>query len=221
MRTEVDEHRAGHQEEEARRQQPDVGPLLEDVRAPGLADDRAPRATAAFLRRHPWADPQHDGCHRDQLDDRDRGDRQLDSSPAATASVTARNPVTLPRICIRPTIALAMPDLPRRWTRSGTYPWNGPRAMFVLKARSATNTPSIEDGVRRRDPEQEHEVEQRADDDVRLAPAPAADRVVADRSDRGLDEDRRRSPSGSRAGRGFGRPRAPGRPCRRSSGGSG
>ena len=47
-----------------------------------------------------------------------------------------------------------------------------------------------QDGVGGGDPEQEHEVEQRAEDDVRLAATPAADRVVADRADRRLDEDR-------------------------------
>ena len=47
-----------------------------------------------------------------------------------------------------------------------------------------------EDGVRRREPDEEDEVERRADHDVRLAPPEAADRVVADRADGRLDEDR-------------------------------
>ena len=43
--------------------------------------------------------------------------------------------------------------------------------------------------VRRRQADQEHEVEDGADGDVRLAPAESADRVVADGADRRLDED--------------------------------
>ena len=57
-------------------------------------------------------------------------------------------------------------------------------------------------------------------DDVRLAPAPAADRVVADRADRRLDRGSTGSRPGSPAGTGSGRPRA-GRRSRRSSAGSG
>ena len=41
-----------------------------------------------------------------------------------------------------------------------------------------------------RDAGQEHHIEHGADEDVRLAAAPAADRVVADRADRRLDEHR-------------------------------
>ena len=47
-----------------------------------------------------------------------------------------------PMICIIPTIALAMPT----WgsaTRSGTYPWNGPRAMLVETLSSRTAAASI------------------------------------------------------------------------------
>ena len=58
-------------------------------------------------------------------------------SPYATAMPPMMNPETLPRICIRPTRALAIPTC-GAGTRSGTYPWNGPWAKFELNCRSAT-----------------------------------------------------------------------------------
>ena len=52
--------------------------------------------------------------------------------------MTSTNPVTFPRTCMRPTIALAKPTCFSD-TMSGTYPWNGPRATLVEKDSSAMN----------------------------------------------------------------------------------
>ena len=62
--------------------------------------------------------------------------------PRVTDRDTSRNPVTFPTTCIRPTIPLAMPTCGSA-TRSGTYPWNGPRAMLVLTASSSMKAASM------------------------------------------------------------------------------
>ena len=74
----VDEHRAAHQEEQARGDEPDVRPLLEDVRGPRFAGDRQPRPALPVEGRLAGADAQDDRQHRDQLHDRDGGNGQLD-----------------------------------------------------------------------------------------------------------------------------------------------
>jgi hypothetical protein len=80
------------------------------------------------------------------------------------------------------------PDLALR-DEVGHVALEGPAGDVRREREERDERPQCEDVVRGRDPEQADQVEQRADDDKRLAAAPARDGVVADRADRGLDED--------------------------------
>ena len=153
--------------------------------------DREPRPTLAGLRRAGRARP---GGRRLSIVTSstigDRDDREPDRPARDRRSPRGRSPVTLPRICISPTIALASPtwrlgdevrDVALERTagdvRAEREERRRTRAIASTSSRVAIpirNTTSSSD----------------ADDDVRLAPAPAADGVVADRADGRLDGDR-------------------------------
>ena len=114
-------------------------------------------------------------------------------------------PVTKPTVCIAPDERARKSDLLRRHeVRHVALE----RALREVRAELEQDHEDDERDERlgRGEPDQEDDVEDAADDDVRLAPAPAAHREVADHPDRRLDEehDRQRQPAHQRqVGRGL------------------
>ena len=109
-------------------------------------------------------------------------------SPFASPIDASPEPTTTPSTVNRPTRPLARPT------------WSGrdevrhvalERALGEVRAELEQDDERADrqDGVRRRDPDEEHDVQQRPDEDVGLAPPEPADRVVAEGPRDRLDED--------------------------------
>ena len=178
---------ARDEERQPRCDEPDIGTLLEDVGRPGLARDGGPGAAFARLRRQPRADAQDDAGHRHQLDDRDRdqGEREVAEIRGEIGQGEADE---IAGDLHHPDHAAGESDL--GW---------GDEVRDVALERAAGDVRGEpeqdherrdrDERVRVGDAQQEDDVEQRAHDDERLAPAPARDGVVADRADGRLHGD--------------------------------
>ena len=185
---EVEDRGAAHEDEQARGEHPDVALLLEDVGTPRLCGDRQPGPTLARLGRRPLRDAQDDAQHRHELDNGDRHDRRPDVARRGRDG-RQRKPENVAEDLEHPDHRAGQPDL---FVRHEVRDVALERTAGDVRAESEQRDEGGDRNQRigRRDADEEHHVEQRAEHDVRLAPAPAGRGVVADRADRGLHSDR-------------------------------
>ncbi len=159
---------------------------MEDVGAPGLGRDHRPRAPGPGLGRRPDPDPHDDRQHGRDLEQAE-GDQ-------AEAEGTGRHGQRADDEARHDAEDLHQPD--ERARRSHLRPGHEIRDIALewtlgevrAELEQGDEGPDGDKRVGRRDPDQEHEIEQGADEDVRLAPPPARDGVVGDRADRRLDD---------------------------------